>query len=298
MSMRISRKSQGEVHRKDDDKPRGHLPVQPASTQRAGAQPGIHRMGSGFDATRTASGRAPVAQPTAGAGQKPQATWATQTPHLQQPAGSDDCGATSIAMLMRAAGKGAGKTDTQLISDLDQSTGGKGMKPVQVGETLAKNGLLVTAAGRSMSPDKMKEAFDQGYKFVAKVNTGRLAVADKSLLERAGRPTGGSHYVVVDGMDDKGRLMVKDPQSSNVRYLTPQQLDYAMGSDTGVSGFLSKLNDTFKGTSMRGGLMAVRPDENALQKWKDGVVDDQIAAGMHMDTGPGGGARTRWGSMF
>lgn len=290
MSMHVAGRKKSNFRRRDTGDVQGQRST-PKARVGTREKAGTPKRPDGFEAQ--AAGASTPGTGLAGGGTQ-RAGWRQEAPLIQQAKGSDDCGAACMAMLLRATGKGEGKADAQLVKELDDSVGGKGVTPYKLGEALAKNGLLVTDAQRSYSPSKLKEMLASGHKFIAKVDTGRLEAADEGPLGKLFRDKGASHYVVVDGMDDKGRLLVKDPLSSSTYKLTPQQLDYATGANRDVFG---AIGDALRGTS-RGGLMAIHPDENALQKWQAGMVDDQIAAGRPMDNDISIGARRRLTEMF
>lgn len=242
-------------------------------------------------ATRAVAGCSP-----AGAAQKPEATsqagelteaqkqagWKQGAPLITQDPGSSDCGPAAGAMLVRAAGGGAGLSDDQLIQKMGGGAGQTGMTPFELGEKLAENGLRMEKVSDMSNKGDAKTMLDQGYKLVAQVDSSSLHAAAKGELPPAQK--GNPHYVVIDGVDADGRLRVKDPAANTTYSVTQEQLQQAVDASQESHG--------------GGGLMAVRPDPNALSAWRANAGANLMTLTAVVGGEEGGGARRRLTEMF
>lgn len=141
-----------------------------------------------------------------------------------------NCGGAVAAMIARGMGNLDHLSDAELITQLGAGlTNENGTSLRNMGKMLeragAKLGGNVLAGGYEDS--MVKKHLEQGDKLIA-----RVGLTDK----QTGKTDG--HYVLIDGMDDKGNYIVKDPLKEQAFTVTPDELRAAMDKAPGVGGAL------------------------------------------------------------
>lgn len=153
-----------------------------------------------------------------------QGKWATSTPVLQQTEEAN-CGAAAAAMLVRAKEGKADKSDTELMGELkNQFASQEGTTPKQLTKMLAHEGIEVKRGADKLDKGALDEALHTGNKAVAMVDSNQIAARG------AAQEPGKAHWVVIDGMDDKGRYMVKDPGNGSSYFVKPEELNKAIST--------------------------------------------------------------------
>jgi hypothetical protein len=141
-----------------------------------------------------------------------------------------NCGGAVAAMVARGLGNLGHLSDAELVTQL-----GAGLTD-ENGTTLKGMGKMLERAGAQLGgnvltggyEDSMvKQHLEQGDKLIA-----RVGVTDKD----TGKTDG--HYVLIDGMDDKGNYVVKDPLQEQAFTVTPEELRAAMDKAPGAGGAL------------------------------------------------------------
>ncbi len=149
---------------------------------------------------------APPSIPDLGGTQPQSKDWSTITPVLHQTTDTN-CGAAVATMLADAAGAPKTAPDSQRMAELQSKfTDEKGTTPLQLSNMLAHEGLGVKQAYGSVDQQRLDEALGKGQKIAAQVDSNRILPGATNA-----DPAGRSHWVVVDGKDDKGNYTVKDP---------------------------------------------------------------------------------------
>jgi predicted double-glycine peptidase len=150
--------------------------------------------------------------------------WATSTPVLQQ---TEDvnCGAATAAMLVRAKAGDAARSDAQLMDELGSKFASQeGTTPQQLARMLAHEGIEVKRSSSTLDKGALEGALHNGGKAVAMVDSNRISPGGTT------KPTGNAHWVLIDGMDEKGSYLVKDPSRATSYFVKADELDKAMSS--------------------------------------------------------------------
>jgi hypothetical protein len=148
--------------------------------------------------------------------------WSSATPVLQQTEDAN-CGAAAVAMLAKAkSGKvvGSGK---RLMDELGSRFATKeGTTPQQLANMLAHQGIAVKKGATSLDENALDAALQNGSKAVALVDSKKIVTGGEA------QEPGKAHWVVIDGMDEEGRYMVKDPATASSYFVKPEELDEAI----------------------------------------------------------------------
>ncbi|MBI3184437.1 MAG: C39 family peptidase [Myxococcales bacterium] len=160
----------------------------------------------------------------------------SQVPFISQyrPAGAErgysngpaNCGPTSMAMLARAFGYGAGMTDAELINHLGR-IGGTGANGTGV------NGIAAMAQAMGKGAETRGPG-PQVEWMAEQLRAGKMVVANGDYFampphQNESRTSG--HYVAVAGLDAQGNFIVRDPADQNVRTVTPEQMAHFIRSN-------------------------------------------------------------------
>jgi hypothetical protein len=150
--------------------------------------------------------------------------WKTYTPVLQQT--SDiNCGPAAAAMLARAKGGKEGVSDAELMNDLgSRYATQEGTTPQQLTQMLAHEGIAVKQGTAELDKGALDGTLTTGGKAVAMVDSNKIVPGGEA------KPAGKAHWVLIDGMDDKGRYMVKDPGNASSYFVDPNTLANAVNS--------------------------------------------------------------------
>jgi hypothetical protein len=163
--------------------------------------------------------------------QRQRAGWASDAPVLQQN-GDTDCGEAVVTML-KGAKKGQEQVAAQQsMSELKSRYGSvEGTRPTQMGDMLASERLEVKKSTTTLDKAALDGALHSGDKAAVMVDSNRIAGGTEL-------PPGKAHWVLVDGMDDQGRYMVKDPGNGASYFVKTEELSDAIktGRDTHQSG--------------------------------------------------------------
>ena len=165
-----------------------------------------------------------------------QPTDSTKVPYINQyrPIGAENgysngaanCGPTSAAMIARAFGYGKGMSDAQLINHLG-SIGGTNSNGTGVNGIAAMAramGKSATTKGPGPDLEWMKE----------QLRAGKLVVANgdyHAMPPHQNESKTSGHYVCVAGVDSNGNFLVRDPADSNVKTITPAQMQHFLTSN-------------------------------------------------------------------
>ncbi|NPD22984.1 hypothetical protein D7Y27_03495 [Corallococcus sp. AB004] len=142
-------------------------------------------------------------------------------PEVVKQANQNDCGAAVAVML----GKDIGTSKTQPTSDKDKMaalesrfTQGQGTSPHELSNMLANQGTKVTQTSSKLDTKALDDALARGAK-------GAVMV-DSSLVDPTTKPgeTGRAHWVSVEGKDDQGRYLLKDPSTGSKIPVDAQKL--------------------------------------------------------------------------
>ncbi|HYO64811.1 MAG TPA: C39 family peptidase [Archangium sp.] len=151
--------------------------------------------------------------------------WSSATPVLKQTE-DDNCGAAVAAMLTKARGGKESVSGEQLMDELGSRYGTKdGTTHKQMASMLAKEGIAVKAGNTRVDKNALEGTLKRGGKAVAMVDSNEISSSGKA------QAPGKAHWVVIDGMDDQGRFMVKDPGSASSYFVKGEALNKAI--DTG-----------------------------------------------------------------
>jgi hypothetical protein len=200
-----------------------------------------------------------------------QGGWKSIAPVLQQTS-ETDCGAAAAAMLLRAKGGKEGVSDKQLIKDLGSvySTQ-EGTTPKQLSKMLAHEGIQVKQGTSQLDKGALDGTLASGGKAVAMVDSNKIVPGGEA------KPAGKAHWVVIDGMDDKGQYMVKDPSNASSYFVKPETL--------------AKAVDSTRETNQAGGMLLV---ENARTPAPAAaLVAEATKKAEALGDKPGTGANTR-----
>ena len=197
--------------------------------------------------------------------------WKSIAPVIQQTSDTD-CGPAAAAMLARAKGSKEGVSDKQLVKDLGSVYSTReGTTPKQLSKMLAHEGIKVTQGTSQLDKGALDGTLRTGGKAVAMVDSNKIVPGGD------GKPAGKAHWVVIDGMDDKGRYMVKDPSKASSYFVKPETL--------------AKAVDSTRETNQAGGMLLV---ENArAEAPKQALVEEATKKAEALGDKPGTGANTR-----
>ncbi|MHA7628839.1 cysteine peptidase family C39 domain-containing protein [Corallococcus sp. M7] len=146
---------------------------------------------------------------------------AATDPGVVKQANANDCGAAVAVML----GKELGTSKTQPASDKEKMaalesrfTQGQGTSPHELSNMLANQGTKVTHTSSKLDTKALDDALARGAK-------GAVMV-DSSLVDPTTKPgeTGRAHWVSVEGKDDQGRYLLKDPSTGSKIPVDAQRL--------------------------------------------------------------------------
>ncbi len=135
-----------------------------------------------------------------------------------------NCGAAVAAMLSGTAGKDAVSAAEKMDSLESRFTNGNGTTPKELAKMLAHEGLEVKKGTSNFDMPSVNEALSRGQQVAVQLDTNRLATGVDTKV------AGGSHWVVVDGMDDQGNYLVKDSNTGSKYAVSGQQIADAVGS--------------------------------------------------------------------
>lgn len=153
-----------------------------------------------------------------------QGGWKSIAPVLQQTS-ETDCGAAAAAMLLRAKGGKEGVSDEQLVKDLGSVYSTReGTTPKQLSKMLAHEGIKVKQGTSQLDKGALDGTLSTGGKAVAMVDSNKIVPGGEA------KPAGKAHWVVIDGMDDKGQYMVKDPSNASSYFVKADTLANAVSS--------------------------------------------------------------------
>ncbi|GMU01234.1 hypothetical protein KH5H1_53540 [Corallococcus caeni] len=137
----------------------------------------------------------------------------------------NNCGAAVAVML----GKELGTTQTQPASDTQKMdalesrfTQGQGTSPHELSNMLANQGAKVTQTSSKLDTKALDDALARGAKAAVQV--------DSCLVDPTTKPgeTGRAHWVSVEGKDDQGRYLLKDPSTGSKIPVDAQRLADSM----------------------------------------------------------------------
>jgi hypothetical protein len=121
-----------------------------------------------------------------------------------------NCGPAAAIMAAGSRGRLNGVSDDQRMQQLEsQFTDGKGTTAKQMGEMLGSEGMAVSQAAFKFDQYTVDETLKKGGKLVAMVDSNQITPGADP------QKTGGAHWVVIDGKDDKGNYTVKDPATGS-----------------------------------------------------------------------------------
>lgn len=122
----------------------------------------------------------------------------------------DNCGAAAAVMAAGSRGQTAGLAPEQRMAQLEsQFTSGNGTSAQQMAKMLGNEGMQVKQAAFKFDQTAVDETLKKGGKLMAMVDSAQITPgSDPS-------KTGGAHWVVIDGKDDKGNYTVKDPATGS-----------------------------------------------------------------------------------
>lgn len=149
--------------------------------------------------------------------------WTSATPVLKQTEDAN-CGAAAVTMLTKAKGGKEAVSDEQLMGELGSRFATKeGTTPKQMANMLANEGIAVKRGTTGLDKGALEGTLKSGGKAVAMVDSSEITA-------RGEQAPGKAHWVVIDGMDDKGRFMVKDPGSASSYFVKGEDLNKAIDS--------------------------------------------------------------------
>ena len=136
-----------------------------------------------------------------------------------------NCGAAVAVMLGKDLGTGKTQSgsDTQKMDALESRfTDGKGTSPHELSNMLAHQGLKVTQTSAGLDKDSLDQALARGGKAAVMVDS---CLVDPTTKEGE---TGLAHWVSVEGKDDQGRYLLKDPSTGTRIPVDAQRLADSM----------------------------------------------------------------------
>ncbi|MFP2905320.1 hypothetical protein ACLESD_09740 [Pyxidicoccus sp. 3LFB2] len=135
-----------------------------------------------------------------------------------------NCGAAVATMLSQKAGKDSVSAAQHMDALEARFTDGWGTAPKELARMLAFEGIEVKKGTANFDMSSVNDALARGEKAVVQVDTNRLATGVDTKV------AGGSHWIVVDGKDDQGNYLVKDPSNGSKYAVSGQQLADSVGS--------------------------------------------------------------------
>lgn len=182
----------------------------------------------------------------------------------------NNCGEAAATMLSKS------KTGTEGVSAKDKMDELKskyatdeGTTPEQMTKMLAHEGVAVKKGDAGVDKAALTDTLHNGGKAVAMVDSNKLDSKDA-------QAPGKAHWVVIDGMDDQGRFMVKDPAKGTSKYVDADELAQAV--------------DTSRQTHQSGGVLTV---ENASGASEDVLAEQGKQSADVLGNTPGGGSYSR-----
>lgn len=136
-----------------------------------------------------------------------------------------NCGAAVAVMLGKDLGtsKTQSGSDTQKMDALESRfTDGKGTSPHELSNMLANQGLKVTQTSAGLDKDSLDQTLARGGKAAVMVDS---CLVDPTTKEGE---TGLAHWVSVEGKDDQGRYLLKDPSTGTRIPVDAQRLADSM----------------------------------------------------------------------
>jgi peptidase C39-like protein len=194
--------------------------------------------------------------------------WSSSTPVLQQTEDSN-CGAAAAAMLTKAKGGKEAVSDAELMGELGgRFASREGTTPKQMANMLAHEGMAVKRGTTGLDKEALEGTLKSGGKAVAMVDSNEISTRGDA------KAPGKAHWVVIDGMDDQGRFMVKDPGSASSYFVKGEELNKAI--------------DTGRNTHQSGGVLLV---ENAQSPAPEPVLAQESEKNAEaLGNTPGGGS--------
>ncbi|NOK21874.1 hypothetical protein [Corallococcus carmarthensis] len=190
--------------------------LDPAWANRFQANAGASAQELGIPGTLAAAPQAPEIGGWDAAGTDPDVLKQTK---------ENNCGAAVAVML----GNEIGNSKTQPVSNKEKMdalesrfTQGQGTSPHELSNMLANQGTKVTQTSSKLDTKALDDALARGGK-------GAVMV-DSSLVDPTTKPgeTGRAHWVSVEGKDDQGRYLVKDPSTGSKIPVDAQRLADSM----------------------------------------------------------------------
>lgn len=188
----------------------------------------------------TGSGASNVNNPYVASG-----THTTQKGNFRVFAGSsidkNGCGPASASTVLKSYGKNVSVNDAATYAEAggyvagDSGVSTKGTKASYFGDILGKNGIKTSYTDKK---DQIKAAVSSG-------NPTILLGQDKNNNSKSNSPFGPNpHYVVTQGVDKKGNIIVDDPELNGTALykrdiLNKTKLGVATAGDSGISGLLT-----------------------------------------------------------
>jgi hypothetical protein len=136
-------------------------------------------------------------------------------------------------MLTKAKGGKETVSGEQLMDELGSRYGTKdGTTPKQMAHMLTNEGIAVKGSTTAVDKTALEGTLKSGGKAVAMVDSNEISTRGSA------QAPGKAHWVVIDGMDDQGRFMVKDPGSASSYFVKGEELNKAIdtGRNTHQSG--------------------------------------------------------------
>jgi nitrogen fixation protein len=137
---------------------------------------------------------------------------------------SDTCGAAAVAMLGGSKVPSKLADRSQYMEELAQrfSDGKSGTTPQEIAQMLAHEGLKVTQGVSRFKQGALDAALQRGDKALALVDSNKILPGGGN-----GEP-GAPHWVVIDGMDDQGNYLVRNPATGRSDYVPASTLREAI----------------------------------------------------------------------
>jgi hypothetical protein len=162
--------------------------------------------------------------------QKDEGGWANEAPVLQQE-GNTDCGET-VAAMFKGAKEGResveGERGQGIINDFkSRFSKGDGTTPKEMADMLTSEGLEVKHSSKGLDRTAMDEALRNGDK--------AAVMLDSKISGSPEDVSGNAHWVLIDGMDNQGRYLVKDPSNGSSYYARPEDLANAINTSQSKS---------------------------------------------------------------
>ncbi|WP_375771389.1 cysteine peptidase family C39 domain-containing protein [Archangium gephyra] len=199
--------------------------------------------------------------------------WSSATPVLQQTEDAN-CGAAAVAMLTKAKGGKEAVSDAQLMDELGSRFATKeGTTPTQLANMLAHEGMAVKKGATGLDKGALDGALKNGGKAVAMVDSKDITARGET------QEPGKAHWVVIDGMDEKGRYMVKDPGTASSYFVKPEELNKAI--------------DAGRNKHQSGGMLIVENEQAAAPETESVRAQESARNAEALGNTPGGGSNWR-----